>query len=130
MVVRHHGTVSKGVAFGSNPGAPPHRITFPSVRSLRFGAVVSWLSVWSDLSILRALLVRTPNTDSRELRHAELTFGMNLSLDDYIAAPAPGGSPSGGTCGCSPFPPSTPAPAAAACCTWPPPRRRCKLSPR
>src|SRR6266513_58425 len=38
--------------------------------------------------ILRSVLVRTPNTDSREAdAMRKLTFGMNLSLDGYIAAP-------------------------------------------
>src|SRR4051812_1605359 len=38
--------------------------------------------------ILRAVLVCTPNTDSREAdAMRKLTFGMNLSLDGYIAAP-------------------------------------------
>src|SRR2546430_6325563 len=36
----------------------------------------------------RAVLVCTPNTDSREAdAMRKLTFGMNLSLDGYIAAP-------------------------------------------
>jgi len=37
---------------------------------------------------LRAVLVCTPNTDSREddaMR--KLTFGMNMSVDGYTAAP-------------------------------------------
>src|SRR3954451_14150069 len=38
--------------------------------------------------ILRAVLVGTPNTDSREPDAVrKLTFGMNLTLDGYIAAP-------------------------------------------
>src|SRR5258708_34244251 len=38
--------------------------------------------------ILRAVLVCTPNTDSREAdAMRKLTFAMNLSLDGYIAAP-------------------------------------------
>src|SRR3982074_2671914 len=38
--------------------------------------------------ILRTVLVCTPNTDSREAdAMRKLTFGMNLSLDGYIAAP-------------------------------------------
>src|SRR3954468_20001904 len=38
--------------------------------------------------ILRVVLVCTPNTDSREADAMRtLTFGMNLSLDGYIAAP-------------------------------------------
>jgi hypothetical protein len=37
---------------------------------------------------LRAVLVCTPNTDSREAdAMRKLTFAMNLSLDGYIAAP-------------------------------------------
>src|SRR3954465_6132797 len=38
--------------------------------------------------MFRAVLVCTPNTDSREAdAMRKLTFGMNLSLDGYIAAP-------------------------------------------
>src|SRR4029450_1853339 len=38
--------------------------------------------------IFRAVLVCTPNTDSREAdAMRKLTFAMNLSLDGYIAAP-------------------------------------------
>src|SRR5256885_3068417 len=38
--------------------------------------------------MLRAVLVCTPNTDSREAdAMRKLTFGMNRSLDGYIAAP-------------------------------------------
>src|SRR3954451_490961 len=38
--------------------------------------------------ILRAVLVCTPNTDSREAdAMRKLTVGMKLSLDGYIAAP-------------------------------------------
>src|SRR5919198_1412816 len=38
--------------------------------------------------IFRAVLVCTPSTDSREAdAMRKLTFGMNLSLDGYIAAP-------------------------------------------
>src|SRR3954451_18027603 len=41
-----------------------------------------------DRSFLRAVLVCTPNTDSREAdAMRKLSFGMNLSLDGYIAAP-------------------------------------------
>ena len=45
-------------------------------------------AVWPDRWFFRVVLVYTPNTDSREggvVR--KLTFGMNLSLDGYIAAP-------------------------------------------
>src|ERR671912_2351834 len=36
----------------------------------------------------RAVLVCTPNTDSREAdAMRKLTFGMNMTLDGYIAAP-------------------------------------------
>src|ERR1039457_5069228 len=45
-------------------------------------------SVWPDRGFFRAMLVCTPNTDSREAdAMRKLTFGMNLSLDGYIAAP-------------------------------------------
>ena len=38
--------------------------------------------------IFRAVLVCTPETDSREADvMRKLTFGMNLTLDGYIAAP-------------------------------------------
>src|SRR3954451_18140835 len=38
--------------------------------------------------IFRAVLVCTPNTDQREADAVrKLTFGMNLTLDGYIAAP-------------------------------------------
>ena len=38
--------------------------------------------------ILRSVLVCTPSTDSRGAgTMRKLTFGMNLSLDGYIAAP-------------------------------------------
>src|SRR6266550_3566786 len=41
-----------------------------------------------NLCIFRAVLVCTPNTDSREAdAMRKLTFGMNLSLDGYITAP-------------------------------------------
>src|SRR5919202_1906626 len=40
------------------------------------------------VGLFRAVLVCTPNTDSREAdAMRKLTFGMNLSLDGYIAAP-------------------------------------------
>src|ERR687889_765025 len=38
--------------------------------------------------MFRAVLVCTPNTDSREAdAMRKLTFGMNLSVDGYVAAP-------------------------------------------
>src|SRR3954447_2239414 len=44
--------------------------------------------LWSEAMKSRAVLVCTPNTDSREAgTMRKLTFGMNLSLDGYIAAP-------------------------------------------
>src|SRR4051795_4967996 len=50
--------------------------------------VVNWPSVGLTDDFWRAVLVCTPNTDSREAdAMRKLTFGMNLSLDGYIAAP-------------------------------------------
>src|SRR5688500_2551770 len=52
------------------------------------GVVVNWPSVGLTDDLLRAVLVCTPNTDSREANAMrKLTFAMNLSLDGYIAAP-------------------------------------------
>src|SRR4051794_13200544 len=41
--------------------------------------------VWSDRRIFRAVLVCTDSRKADAMRR--LTFGMNLSLDGYIAAP-------------------------------------------
>src|SRR3954468_12718297 len=52
------------------------------------GVVVDLALGGPDRRFLRAVLVCTPNTDSREAdAMRKLTFGMNLSVDGYIAAP-------------------------------------------
>src|SRR5581483_7449114 len=45
-------------------------------------------SISPDRCVARVVLVRTPNTDSWQAdAMRKLTFGMNMSLDGYIAAP-------------------------------------------
>src|SRR3954451_7442626 len=92
-----HCDTSPGGSYGT-PGADtaatrrhieaecPQRVPFRTQHPL--GAVVNRPSVWSDRWIFRAVLVCTRNADSREADAVrKLTFGMNLSLDGYIAAP-------------------------------------------
>jgi dihydrofolate reductase len=68
------------------PSMRPVIVPFPTQHPL--GTVVNRPSVWCDRLIFRAVLVCTPNTDSREAdAMRKLTFGMNRSLDGYIAAP-------------------------------------------
>jgi hypothetical protein len=65
-------------------GAP---LGVPFRTQHRLGAVVNRPSVWCERLIFRTVLVCTLNTDSREAdAMRKLTFGMNLSLDGYIAA--------------------------------------------